>query len=367
MMRLRAIPSTRGMSSAEAAAHWLVLHDAGTLSASEEAEFAAWHDDPSHADAYRRAGSAMAIFGADAGSDPNLRALRQAALEAAPAPRWHYYAIAASLLVAISLSAATLFLLRPDGMVGNGPGARSSTVIAATATPGSSEAVAGSTEYSTGIGERRVVRLADGTSVTLNTHSKLTVAFTANRRIVRLARGQALFEVAHDRSRPFIVEAADRQITALGTVFEVRVDVGRVNVVLFQGRVVVDRQPDMMGADEPASMPPAILKPGQQFSAELGAPQRVEAVDVERQLLWRSGFVEFDDETLAHAVAEINRYSKHPITLSNDGVAALHVSGLYRTGSPEQFIDALQGLLPVTAKPTPQGNIEISLTPPQGR
>lgn len=364
MMRLRAIPNTRGMSSAEAAAHWLVLHDAGALSASEEAEFEAWHDDPAHADAYRRAAGAMAIFGADAGSDPNLRALRQAALEAGPAPRRHYYAIAASLLVAISLGAATLFLLRPEGMMGNSPGARSSTVIAASGSP---EAVAGTTEYSTGIGERRVVRLADGSSVTLNTRSKLTVAFTANRRIVRLARGQALFEVAHDRSRPFIVEAADRQITALGTVFEVRVDPGRVNVVLFQGRVVVDRLPDAASGYEPAAMPSAILKPGEQFSAELGAPQKVATVDTQRELLWRDGFVEFDDEPLGRAVAEINRYTKRPITLSNDGVAALHVSGLYRTGSPDQFIDAVQGILPVSTKLTPQGNIEIALSPRQGQ
>jgi len=367
MMRLRAIPSTRGMSSAEAAAHWLVLHDAGTLSASEEAEFEAWHDDPAHADAYRRAAGAMAIFGADAGSDPNLRALRQAALEAGPAPRRFHYAIAASLLVAISLGAATLFLLRPDGMAGNSPGGRSSTVIAASGTPGSSEAAAGTTEYSTGIGERRVVRLADGSSVTLNTRSKLTVAFSANRRIVRLARGQALFEVAHDRSRPFIVEAADRQITALGTVFEVRVDVGRVNVVLFQGRVVVDRLPDAAGGYEPSAMPSAILKPGEQFSAELGAPQKVATVDTQRELLWRDGFVEFDDEPLGRAVAEINRYTKRPITLSNDGVAALHVSGLYRTGSPDQFIDAVQGILPVSTRLTPQGNIEIALSPRQGQ
>ncbi|MET0310176.1 MAG: FecR domain-containing protein [Sphingomonas sp.] len=348
------------MSPTEAAAHWVVLRDARALSAREEIEFDAWQDDPTHAEALRKAGGAMALFDHDLGSDPNLRALRQAALDAAPAPRRRYGlaiggAMAASLAIAV-----TLFGLERPNPGANAPG-RSSAVTGTIAATDPARDAAAKNEYVTGVGERRTVRLADGTSVTLNTRSRLIVAFTEGRRFVRLTRGQALFEVAHDRNRPFTVEAADRQITALGTVFEVRVDPGRVNVVLFQGRVVVDRAPEAANGYEATPVPPSFLKPGEQFSAEMGTAQKVGAVDVDRQLLWRDGFVEFDDEPLGHAVAEINRYASRPITLSNDGVAALHVSGLYRTGSPDQFVDAVQGILPVEAKPTAQGGIELSL------
>jgi transmembrane sensor len=348
------------MSPAEAAAHWVVLRDARALSVREEAEFEAWQDDPAHAEALRKAGGAMALFDSELGFDPNLRALRQSALEAAPAPRRRYgIAIGGAMAASLAIAVTVFSMNRPEA----GPTvAGHPAPVASIAAVDPAKNVAAQNEYVTGVGERRTVRLPDGTSVTLNTRSRLLVAFTEARRLVRLTRGQALFEVAHDRNRPFTVEAADRQITALGTVFEVRVDPGRVNVVLFQGRVVVDRAPEASSGYEVTPVPSAILKPGEQFSAELGTAQKVGAIDMDRQLLWRDGFVEFDDEPLGHAVAEINRYASRPITLSNDGVASLHVSGLYRTGSPDQFVDAVQGILPVEAKPTAQGGIELSLT-----
>ena len=348
------------MSPAEAAAHWVVRRDARDLAAGEEAEFAAWLADPVNAEAYDRADGAMALFDMDHGADPNLRALRQAALDAAPAPRRLFRIAGGALLAASLVGVVTLVGIERS----NNPlqPAKPAPIVVAQA-PDKVPAQANAGDYTTGVGERRTVRLADGSSVTLNTRTKMTVAFTAGRRLIRLVRGQALFEVAHDRSRPFVVEAADRQVTALGTIFEVRVDPGRVNVVLIRGRVVVDRTREAMNSFGGAPMAPAFLKPGEEFSAELGAPQRVAAVNVERQLLWRDGFVEFDDEPLGLAVAEINRYANRPITLRDDGVGALHLSGVFRTGSPDGFIDAVGAVLPVEAKPTAQGGIELSLAP----
>ena len=357
------IPRTRGMSPAEAAAHWVVRDDARELTATEEAEFASWCADPANAQAYRKATGAMALFDGDLGADQNLRALRQAALEAAPAPGPRFR-LAGALIAASLVGAITLIGVSRSGHGPASPARPPPTAIAQA--PAAQRPSAAPTEYDTDVGERRAVRLADGTMVTLNTGTRLTIAFTDARRVVRLVRGQALFEVAHDRSRPFTVEAADRQITALGTVFEVRVDPGRVNVVLVEGRVMVDRTPEAARSFQSARITPTMLRPGEEFSAELGAPQRIASVNVERQLLWRDGFVEFDDEPLGLAVAEINRYTSRPITLSGDGIAALHVSGLFRTGSPDQFVDAIDGILPIDTKPAPHGGIELSLTP-QGR
>jgi transmembrane sensor len=348
------------MSPSEAAAHWLVLQDRRLLSADERAEFEQWRKDAVHAEAWRRVSGAMALFDGDLSGDANLKALRQAALEATPqpAPRYRYFVAGAAIAASIALLVSVSGLHQShDGQVA---GTRGGAPAMASSTP--VKAVAGTTEYRTGIGERRTVRLADGSMVTMNTRTRLAVLFTANRRLIRLMHGQALFEVIHDATRPFTVQAADRQVTALGTIFEVRVDPGRVKVVLIRGRVVVDRSPESSGGFDDAHIRPTILKPGQQFDAELGAPQKVAAIDIDRQQLWRNGFVEFDDEPLGRAVAEINRYTARPIILSNDGVAALHVSGLYRTGSPDQFIDAVQGLLPVEAKANAEGGIALSLT-----
>ena len=361
MMRLRAIARTsrtRGMSPAEAAAHWIVRQDAGALGPDDSADFEQWQSDPLHADAYRKASGAMGLFDLDLADDANLRALRQSALDAAPAPRSRYRLVG-GLAIAASVAATLAFV----GIEQNrAPVAAPSGPAVVASTAGSDpKTAADPSVVRTGVGERRTVKLPDGSIVTLNTNTRMAVAFSNGRRLIHLWRGQALFEVAHDANRPFTVEAADRQVTALGTIFEVRVDPGRVNVVLFRGRVVVDRTPDATGGSDEARVAPTILKPGQQFDVELGAPQKVAAVDVDRQLLWRNGFVEFDDETLGHAVAEMNRYASKPIVLNNDGVAALHVSGLFRTGSPDQFIDAIQGILPVEAKPTAQGGIELSL------
>ena len=359
MMQLRAIPRTRGMSPVEAAAHWLVRRDAHELSPSEEAEFDAWRADPVNADAYRRASGAMGLFDADLGADPHLKALRQAALDAAPTPRRRFRAAAA--LMAASLVGAITFLGIEHSGVGPVPSIRPTAVAMTTATPLAEPVRGTQTDYATGVGERRTIRLADGTAVTLNTRTKMTVAFTERRRLIRLVRGQALFQVFHDRSRPFVVEAADRQVTALGTTFEVRVDPGRINVVLIEGRVVVDRTPEAARAFESVKLAPTVLQPGEEFSVALGAPQHVGLVDVDRQLLWRDGFIEFDDEPLGAAVAEINRYSSRPITLADDGVASLHLSGVFSTGAPDQFVDAISAILPIKSRTTPQGAIELSL------
>ncbi|MFA6113250.1 MAG: FecR family protein [Sphingomonas sp.] len=349
------------MSPVEAAAHWLVRRDAHELSPSEEAEFDAWRADPVNADAYRRASGAMGLFDSDLGADPHLKALRQAALDAAPAPRRRFQAVAA-LMAASLVGAITLVTIERSGTGPVVPATRPATVAQAPVTPVVQPVRGTPTDYATGVGERRTVKLADGSTVTLNTRTRLTIAFTDGRRLVRLLRGQALFEVFHDRTRPFVVEAADRQVTALGTIFEVRVDPGRVNVVLIEGRVVVDRTPEAARAFESAPLAPTLLKPGEEFSVALGAPQRVGSVDVDRQLLWRDGFVEFDDEPLGAAVAEINRYSSRPITLGDDGVASLHLSGVFSTGAPDRFVDAVGAILPIESKTTPQGGIELSLS-----
>lgn len=329
---------TLGMSPEEAAAYWHIRQDRGDLTPAEQAEFDAWlNASPNNASQYARMERAAGLYDANA-DDPAFSALRQNALSHGPAPsgrRWKWAiggALAASIAGALFLTGAPNVMDAPVRGI-------------ASAIPSNAANLA------TRKGEQRRVQLPDGSAVTLNTDTVIRLAFTSERRVVRLVRGQALFEVAHDPAHPFVVEAADRQITALGTVFEVRLDPGRMQVTLVEGKVVVDRLAVSSATLGPIS--PTTLVPGQELVAEMGAAQQVSAVDLGTQLRWREGFVEFADMPLGDAVAEINRYTTRPLVIADDRVGALRVSGVFRTGDPERFAAIVSELLPVEARPAP--------------
>lgn len=345
----------RGMAPDEAAAQWLVRMDTAPLSDAEQAEFDAWQDEsPAHAAAFARAEAAWGLFDGSDG-DPAIEALRASALSAGREPRRGLWlgigtGIAASLLVAVALGAQWV----PSAGMGG-------VQVAA----GPSAAADGGEEFVTAKGERRTLRLADGSTLTLNTDSAIRVGFDDERRLVHLIQGQALFEVAKDAHRPFVVQAADRQVTALGTIFEVRVDADRMKVTLVEGKVVVDEVGEAgtpRGSGESAPMVPAVLAPGQELVAIDGFRPTLARVDVDRQLSWVDGFVEFDDVPLTEAVAEMNRYSTRPLVIRDAATGRLRVSGLFRTGNPERFAAIASELVPIRQRTLPSGGVELSTT-----
>src|ERR1700722_7925808 len=91
--------------------------------------------------------------------------------------------------------------------------------------------------YATAVGEQLAVTLADGSQVTLDTQSELSVAFTPSERVVRLLKGQVYVKVAKNHQWPFVVEALNRRIVAVGTAFDVRVDDTQVRVAMVEGTV----------------------------------------------------------------------------------------------------------------------------------
>ncbi|MBY8821907.1 FecR family protein [Sphingomonas colocasiae] len=345
-----------GLSTEEAASHWLTRMDAGRLDDRDQAEFDAWlAESRANADAFEQARRAWSLFD-DADGDPHLDALRAAALSAGPEPRRGLWlgmgvGIAASLLVAIGLGVNGL----PDW-----GGDRPASVAAGQAPPAPVPAVAlpDRGDFATARGEKRLVKLADGSAVTLNTDSAIRIGYTADRRLVTLLRGQALFEVARNKARPFVVQAGDRQVTALGTIFQVRLDSDRMKVTLVEGKVVVDGLDGAAGR-QGAVIVPTVLAPGEELVAMLGAPQKLGRVDVDQQLRWRDGFVEFDDMPLDAAVREINRYSGRQLVIHDGATGKLRVSGVFRTGDPERFAAIVGELLPVRARDLPDNRIEL--------
>jgi transmembrane sensor len=214
------------------------------------------------------------------------------------------------------------------------------------------------TVYETRIGERRTVMLADGSRVTLDTASKVAVRLDRNRRSITLAEGQALFDVEHDRSRPFVVTAGDARVTALGTRFDVRLSGQGARVTLVEGRVAVETY----GA-RPKRW---TLAPDQRIvtTSKNPAPARTDAASA---VSWASGRLTFDNTPVSVAVAEVNRYTMTPIRLEAQAIAQVPVSGVFDTGDVEGFVAALQDLYGVEVRRGQAGGVVLRDPPPTNK
>jgi transmembrane sensor len=194
--------------------------------------------------------------------------------------------------------------------------------------------------YETAVGEIRRVPLADGSTAAINTQSDVTIAFAPTQRIVKLDRGEAFFQVAHDRSRPFVVEAGRIRAMAVGTAFAVRRREGGADVMVTEG--VVEAWAD--GAEGARIR----LAAGERaFIADDAGIQRGEPAsgEVDRALSWRSGRIDLAGETLGQAADEFNRYNSRHILIVDPRISQERFYGIFRTDDPEGFALAVHGSL----------------------
>ena len=222
----------------------------------------------------------------------------------------------------------------------------------------------------TAVGQHRNVVLADGSLVSLNTNTIVETNIGRRSREIFLRKGEAHFEVAPDRSRPFLVHAGDAVVRAVGTEFEVRLRTDRhVDVLVTEGRVEV--QPDAPNPEPRAitgahdtSMPVVLIRAvsaGQALStATTNYPViPVSPEQLSSELAWRDGAVVFDSEPLAEAIAEIQRYTDSPIIVSDPAITQLPVGGRFKTDDLQGFLDGLQAALPVTIRRTADGVVYV--------
>lgn len=191
--------------------------------------------------------------------------------------------------------------------------------------------------YETAVGGQELVRLEDGSRVSLNTDSRIAVLYSDGERRVRLERGEAMFEVAHAPARPFLVETGGERIRALGTTFVVRRDAGgKTSVTLIEGRVEVARQ---AGAARIAT-----LSPGQRVIVSANAGAALDRPPIELVTAWRRGEVVFEDASLIEAAEELNRYSPNRVVIADPSVGALRISGVFSTSDPGEAARAIAAL-----------------------
>jgi transmembrane sensor len=222
--------------------------------------------------------------------------------------------------------------------------------------------------FSTAVGQQRDVTLADGSIIGLNTNSIVETNLSRRIREIHLRKGEAHFQVAHDRLRPFLVHAGDAVVRAVGTEFEVRLRADQhVDIVVNEGRVEVQASPTGSGPDAagtPSRRSAAALRAvraGERLSTA-SADYSVKAVTPEQlssQMAWREGAIIFDGEPLSDAIAEIERYTDARIVVSDPDTAALRVGGRFRTDNVQDFFQGLQSALPVAIRRSPDGVIYI--------
>jgi len=211
--------------------------------------------------------------------------------------------------------------------------------------------------YETGVGERRVVALGDGSSISLDTRTRVDVYYTSQRRELRLVSGRARFQVAKNSLRPFSVTAANKVVVATGTEFSVELLSKQVHVILYQGRVEVlteqseQLQPVRVAREGPGSARPAepvVLLPGRELIAPVdGTVAQVRQIDTARSLLWESGQLTFNEEPLASAVERVNRYTDVPLAVGDEAAAAIRISGTFSAGDTASFVEGVTGVFPV--------------------
>jgi transmembrane sensor len=318
-------------STADVAARWFALWRRG-LDPIEEQRFTDWlQADAAHRLAYENVTRSWEIA-ALAAADPNVAAMRTEALMARPrAERDHSRLWGALATAALVLLVFTGVLVADPGLIGN-----------------AGDVVAGREHIvlRTGVGQRASASLADGSTVILNTSSTLEINYSRFRRDVRLVAGQVLFKVAHDAARPFVVAAASREVVAIGTEFEVRLDGEKVRVALLQGRV---RVRPIGSHRSPGDESVAILTPGEQLLAS-SAGTIVKRADVRELVSWQSGRVRFDNMRLADAVAEMNRYSRTQILIDDPAAGDIRITGAFRTGQSRAFAETVSEAFPVEAE-----------------
>jgi len=198
---------------------------------------------------------------------------------------------------------------------------------------------------STERGERREVALADGSVVQMDPETTLRVKYRDEERRVYLDRGRALFRVAKNASRPFLVEARDTTVRAVGTAFGVEYEARDVIVTVAEGRVAIFRTTDS-GRDGTAAAP--LLVADQQITVRASAEtEPVRAVDSGKALAWAQGRLIFESTTVEEAVRQFNRYNRIQIRIADEQLARRPVSGVFSAADPESFVAFIRSVVPV--------------------
>lgn len=209
-------------------------------------------------------------------------------------------------------------------------------------------------EYSTAVGEQRVIELTDHSRLSLNTGSHVRVSYSRTTRRIDLFSGEVVFAVTKDPARPFQVHALHGVTTAVGTQFDVQLASSSAAVSVLEGTVSVV-------AGESSDAEHVAVTAGQAVDYSLaGAISVPRPADVGRIRGWQASHLVFSDVSLAAALEDYNRYRTVPIVLGEPQLGERRINGVFRIGDEEAFLGALQQGLHVRVV---RGDAQIVLQP----
>lgn len=240
-------------------------------------------------------------------------------------------------------------------------------------------------QYTTDIGEQRIVDLKDHSRIALDAATRLRVRYTDDTRLIELQQGQAQFSVAKDPTRPFKVIAGDQIIVALGTVFTVEYQGKDVHVAMMEGRVaIVPQRTTASSASTPTTRiasaasdthseklsdansnkasDPLELSAGQEVRINsAGQTTLIPQADLEAATAWREGKVIIRMEPLSEAARKLNRYSRLQIQIDDPQLAARHIGGVFEAGDTQGFVSAVQRLYAISADYSDSDKVRLSV------
>lgn len=316
--------NSRDAIEAEASRLLVRLNDAPT--SENEAQLCAWIEaDPRHAVAFARAEAAWEAAERlkSAAADITLPPLEQIVSEEQQRRLSRNIMIVAALAVVLFIIAAVVTIRTFSGV----------------------------DRYETGVGEVRDIALQDGSILHLNSGSEAEVRFTDVGRKVRLLKGEASFDIAHDKKRPFDVEARSAVIRAVGTAFNLRLRPSVVELTVTKGAVTVHS--GSASTEKVAMGGGAVIQANKVSLTDLGPKL------VNQRTAWRDQMVELDGETIEQAANEFNRYRITPILIGDARVSSLRVGGRFRTKDSRDFLSALQVSLPVRVVQGEDGSVML--------
>jgi transmembrane sensor len=184
--------------------------------------------------------------------------------------------------------------------------------------------------YETAVGQMTAINLPDHSTVWLNTDSRLTVSYSLTRRSLSLERGEAEFKVAHEATRPFLVDTPNAQVRATGTEFSVRYDDGLSHIDLVEGTVRVKSLP--------AATEETRLTAGYALDVAGAGPFRLTKADPQTDLAWRNGQLVFFERPLDQVVREFARYSGIKVRFADVRAERLKITGAFRAADFSSFL-----------------------------
>jgi|SRR5579883_3305003 len=204
-------------------------------------------------------------------------------------------------------------------------------------------------QIQTGPGERRQIQLADGSVVQMDPETLMRVQYEKRFRRVYLEEGRALFHVAKNVERPFLVRAYGTTVRAVGTAFAVEEGTSDVVVTVAEGKVAVlpAQQPQPAVIDGPAA-PSIFLTADEQVTvSDSGRAQPVRRVDSRRALAWAEGLLIFENDSVEYVVRQFNRYNRVQLRVSDPVLARRTISGVFSATDPESFVAFMQSVAAV--------------------